>query len=276
MGPIEAIRTARARAAELIDLQSRLLTVQLEAWHDQLIAGSTGLGRFDHSTYSQDGTDGILSEILRRVGEGDRTFVEFGSGAGVENNTTLLAARGWSGVWIEGDEASIASAREAASSAVDDDRLTICQGFVTAENINHLLDETGVSKVPAVMSIDLDGNDYWVWKAIDRRPRVLAIEYNAAFPPGMAWVMPYDSEHAWSGDNLFGASLAALTGLGVEKGYQLVGCTLAGINAFFVRDDLADGMGGEVADLWERERHLLLRRTGHRHRRALGQATVIP
>jgi hypothetical protein len=100
---------------------------------------------------------------------------------------------------------------------------------------------------------DIDGNDYWVWRSIQRyAPRVVVIEHNATFPPPTDWVMTYDPAYRWNGVATSGASLQALERLGQAKGYALVGCALGGVNAFFVRRDL-------LADHFLAYRH-----TGHR------------
>ena len=91
-----------------------------------------------------------------------------------------------------------------------------------------------------LLSIDIDGNDYFVWEAITAiEPRVVVIEYNSKFPPPMRWTIRYDPAHEWDGSDQFGASLQSLADLGIRKGYRLVGCNITGTNAFFVRADLA-------------------------------------
>jgi hypothetical protein len=91
-----------------------------------------------------------------------------------------------------------------------------------------------------VLSIDVDGNDYWIWRALMAySPRIVVIEYNAHWPADVRWVQPYDPERTWQGTDNFGASLGALRSLGTEKGYRLVHTELTGTNAFFVRSDLA-------------------------------------
>jgi hypothetical protein len=113
---------------------------------------------------------------------------------------------------------------------------------VTAENINELLSRAGFTGEIDLLSIDIDFNDYWVWKAVEAaRPRVVVIEYNAALRPPMSLVVPYSPDRMMSGGNYFGASLEALVRLGRAKGYRIVGCSFAGVNAFFVRDDLCAG-----------------------------------
>jgi hypothetical protein len=91
-----------------------------------------------------------------------------------------------------------------------------------------------------LLSIDIDGNDYWVWKAINViSPRVVVIEYNAKFPPDYEWIMKYNEKHIWQGDDEHGASLKSLELLGKIKGYQLVATNITGTNAFFIKEELA-------------------------------------
>ena len=90
-----------------------------------------------------------------------------------------------------------------------------------------------------LLSIDVDRNTYYIWRALrERRPRVVVVEYNATFPPSDEWVVAYDPAKGWNSSSYFGASLKSYELLGRELGYTLVGCGLAGTNAFFVRSDL--------------------------------------
>src|SRR5262249_39184476 len=99
------------------------------------------------------------------------------------------------------------------------------------------------------VSVQLDGNDHFLWEAITAvQPRVVVIEYNAKFPPPMRWVMPYNAAHAWDGSDQFGASLESLAGLGRSKGYQLVGCNITGSKAFFLRSRLSESRFAQPAD----------------------------
>ena len=130
---------------------------------------------------SQNDEDGIIDEIFRRIGTTNRQFVEFGVETGVENNTLALLLAGWSGLWIEADAAAVANIRVNLREPLDAERLRVVQAFVTAEIIEELLVRGAVPPEPDLLSIDIDGNDYWVWKAIDKvRPRVVMIEYNAS------------------------------------------------------------------------------------------------
>jgi hypothetical protein len=114
--------------------------------------------------------------------------------------------------------------------------------FITAENITQLFHTHHVPVDFDLLSIDIDGNDFWVWRAVTaHHPRVVVIEYNASVPPTESRVIAYDPDFRWSGTDYFGASLLALQQLGGEKGYRLVGCDRSGTNAFFVLEDIAAG-----------------------------------
>lgn len=192
--------------------------------------------------YSQYGEDGIIQYLFRHLGTTNRTFVEFGIQSGRQCNAALLAlTQGWKGLFIEGDPHMAAMAREYYSNMLDGraEQIRIVNSFITTANINQLLE--GMPLDLDLLSIDIDGNDYWIWEAITVvQPRVVAIEYNAVFGEE-ALTIPYDPafQRGARGDGMyFGASLAALAKLGARKGYALVGCSSLGINAFFVRKDL--------------------------------------
>jgi hypothetical protein len=147
------------------------------------------LTAFELGVYSQNGEDGVLAEIFRRLGPGRREFVEFGVGRGVEGNCVALAdVLGWSGLFMEGDETA---SRSLVWKYRDNPRVRTAQARVTAENVEELLAANGVSDEPDVISIDVDGNDLWIWKAMTRtRPRVVVIEYNAHLDHTRPLVIP--------------------------------------------------------------------------------------
>jgi hypothetical protein len=197
------------------------------------------LERFGFKAFSQGDEDGIIQEIFRRIGAANRVFVEIGVGSGSENNTVYLLHSGWTGTWIDASPTAADRIRQALGPAIGAGRLRFTEAFVTAENINALLQQADVPGEPDFFSLDIDGNDYHVWKAIAvMRPRVVAVEYNAKFAPPVFWVMPYNPDHRWAQDDCQGASLVAMTELGSSRGYALVGCSITGGNAFFVRRDL--------------------------------------
>ncbi len=199
------------------------------------------LAPYGYSAFSQNDEDGIIQEIFRRIGTRNRFFFEFGCGNGLENNSTYLLFTGWSGVWLDGSAKKVQAAQRQFASYVKKGRIRIQQAFITAENINDIIIELGVPAESDLLSIDIDGNDYWVWKALGLqglRPRVLIIEYNATFRPPHKVVQTYNPAFFNRGNNYYGSSLKALEDLGRTKGYSLVGCNYSGVNAFFVRADL--------------------------------------
>jgi len=216
----------------------------LRYWADELAtprhADPKRLLRYGFKTYSQSDEDGIIQEIFNRIGTSNRTFVEFGVESGIECDSVKLLVEGWRGLWLEGSPTRITQIRKNFQAFLDERRLAVNEAFVAAENIDALLEQGGVTGEIDLLSIDIDNNDYWVWKAITViQPRVVVIEYNAALRPPLSLVVPYDPERRWDGSNYFGASLEALVRLGRSKGYRVVGCNFSGANAFFVRDDIA-------------------------------------
>jgi len=197
------------------------------------------LTRYESKVFSQGGEDGVIQEIFRRIGTTNEVFCEFGSADGVENNTALLVTLGWGGLWMDGDLAAIEQAKIRYAAAVAEGRLNIQQQFITAENIEGLMAGAKLPDDLDLLSVDIDRNDFYVWDAINRyRPRLVVMEYNPMFPPGVDWVIPYDAAAWWEGASYFGGSLSAFERLGRKKGYSLVGASLTGANAFFIRDDL--------------------------------------
>jgi hypothetical protein len=197
----------------------------------------SNLRNFEARVFSQYGEDGILAEIFARIGEVGKFAVEFGIEDGRECNARrLIEERGWSALLIEGNRPY----SEAARARYAGRPVQVMQRFLAAETILATLAEAGVPAEFDLLSIDVDGNDYWLWQTIlaAHRPRAVVIEYNGRWPPPKVWVMPYDPNHRWDSSVAYGASLAALERLGARKGYTLVACGFAGVNAFFVRDDL--------------------------------------
>lgn len=192
--------------------------------------------RFGAKAYCQNDEDGILAEIFRRIGPGGRRFLEIGVEDGRQCNSLALLLRGWQGAWVEADAARAEGARRNAGQFVGTGALAIHHGHATPQNIGDLVGPGPLD----LLSIDIDGNDYWLWQAAPNHPRVVVIEYNASWFPPLDVVMARDDGFDWAatGTNGAGASLTALTRLGAAKGYHLVGCSAAGVNAFFVRADL--------------------------------------
>lgn len=225
------------------------------------------LNRHEAQVFSQGGEDGIVSEIFRRIGTTNRVFVEIGIGDTLENNTIYPLALGWSGFWIDGGESPARMARRHFSGPIREGRLKFSQALVTADNAPDLLREMGVPAEFDLLSLDIDRNTYWVWAALRAfKPRAVVMEYNPLWPAEADWKVRYDAGLSWNGTAYFGASLKAMELLGRELGYALVGCSLSGVNAFFVRVDL---LGDKFCapfsaeNHYEPSRYYLLHRPGH-------------
>jgi len=201
------------------------------------IFSPNAINGYEWKSYSQNGEDGILGEIFRRIGTTGPYFVEFGVEDGLECNTAFLARRkSWHGIMIEGDPEKHRRLNDNYRALPGVRRE---HAFITRDNIDDIFRRCGVPLEFDLLSIDIDGNDYWVWEALAAfRPRVVVIEYNGTRPPPERWVMRYNPEHRWKEDGYMGASLASLETLGARLGYALVGTDEKGVNAFFLRNDV--------------------------------------
>jgi hypothetical protein len=195
----------------------------------------------EFKVFSQWGDDGIISFLVSYLDISNKVFVEFGVESYKECNTRYLLQRhNWRGFVMDGSQANVDSIKRDPICWKYD--LTTMQCFVTSENINQVLLDNDITGDIGLLHIDIDGNDYWVWKAIECvNPVIVVVEYNSVFGSTPAWSVPYDpafvrTQRHYS--NLYyGASLQALEILAFEKGYRLIGSNSAGNNAYFVRQD---------------------------------------
>jgi len=188
-----------------------------------------------YRVFSQNQEDGMIAEVFRRIGATSRRFIEVGVEDGLECNSAFLLTQGWRGAWIEGSPDHATRARTAFAHYP----IEVVDRRITVENADALIAEFTKGEELDLLSIDIDTLDYWVWQAIGTvKPRLVVIEYNALWPPFIRKTVAHDAAMVWDGSSFSGASLGALEALGREKGYCLVGCSLAGVNAFFVREDL--------------------------------------
>ena len=222
---------------------------------------------YGFKVYSQNEEDGIIEEIFNRVGTTNKIFIEFGVENGLECNSHYLLFKGWRGLWIDGGESYVKEIRNRFAPVIANGQLKVLQAFITRENINNLFTQSGFEGEIDLLSIDIDGNDYYVWEAINVvKPRVVVIEYNAKFPPNCDWKQAYNKRHIWDGSDWQGTSLKAFELLGRRLGYQLVGTNLNGVNAFFVRKDLAKDLFIEPAtaeNLYNPAKYYLRYKNGH-------------
>lgn len=209
----------------------------------------TRLEWYGAKLFSQSDEDGIIAEIFRRIGTTNRVFVEFGAEIGTENNTRALLEAGWTGLWIEGNPDYVGSIKWNFRDRIRKGALRFVDRYVTRENINRLIGRpkfwggAGIRGEIDFLSIDIDGNDYHVFEAINVvNPRVVCLEHNHCHAPGAEYIMSYDPNYRWgAGRTDFGASLTSMAQLAGRKGYTLVGCALYGANGFYVRNDLIEG-----------------------------------
>jgi hypothetical protein len=187
---------------------------------------------------SQNEEDGITLALMQEIGPGSRRFVEVGCGDNGGNSGFLALECGWSGLMIDGDASRVAVARAIYGAGP----VSVVQAWIAREKINELIQMHGLDGEIDLLSIDVDGNDYWIWDAIHVcRPRVVIVEYNSLFGPDLAVTIPYREDFYTKkyGKGYHGASLQALTGLAARKGYRLVTVEPRGVNAFFLRNDVA-------------------------------------
>lgn len=206
----------------------------------------------EFSVFSQWGEDGIIQYLVSRVPIERPVFVEFGVEDYRESNTRFLLQNDhWRGLILDlgTDHIRFVESSDLQWRHSIDAR----SAFLNRDNINEVIGGAGITGDIGLLSVDVDGNDYWLLDAIDVvSPRILIVEYNSLFGPIAAVTVPYRSDFDrltahWSG-LCYGASLAALDHLAAGRGYRLVGCNRAGNNAFFVREDVA----GESGDLRRR------------------------
>jgi len=203
------------------------------------------INKFGIKIYSQNNEDGIILYIFKHIGIKTKKFVEIGVENGTECNTTnLLKNFNWKGIQIEGSKKLYNDAKIQLKKILEKKRnnLKLLNIFVTKKNINQIL-KKNCGKEIDLLSIDVDGNDFWIWKAINYvKPRLVIVEYNSFFGSNISATIKYNSKFSWDHRNnksYYGASLKALEKLGKQKKYILVGVDKNGVNAFFVRNDLA-------------------------------------
>jgi hypothetical protein len=218
----------------------------MASWEVRSMECVNSLEQVEFKVSSQWGEDGIIDWLVERAEIPDhlRSFVEFGVESYTEANTRfLLQNRNWRGLVMDGSPAQIERLKKETRLFWGWD-LTAKAAFITRENINDLIAGAGFSGEIGLLSVDIDGNDYWVWEAISAvRPVFCICEYNAVFGDVWPVSIPYEPHftrtRAECRNLYFGASIAALRSLASRKGYEFLGTNSAGVNAFFVRKDYA-------------------------------------
>ncbi len=220
--------------------------ISLGKLHTENNKNKTGIKSFaevEFQVFSQRGEDGIIQYIINNIEIPNKIFIEFGVENYTESNTRfLLVNDNWAGLVIDGSKKNIQFIQSDFIYWKYD--LTAYHSFITRDNINQLISRYTACTDIGLLSIDIDGNDYWIWDAIDViKPRVVICEYNSAFGSDKQVTVPYDSSFvrrkAHYSDLYFGASLPAFVYLAEKKGYDFIGVASTGVNAFFARKDLS-------------------------------------
>jgi hypothetical protein len=203
------------------------------------------LRQSEFRVFSQFGDDGIIQYVISRIHlqVAEQRFIEFGVENYREANTRfLLLNDNWSGLVMDGSDSYVSSIRSEQVYWRND--LTAVARFITPENINATVEEAGFSGRLGLLSIDVDGNDYWIWEALTAvDPAIVIVEYNGIFGGREAVTIPYQvdfvRQKAHYSYLYWGTSLSALCHLAGRKGYVWIGCNTAGNNAYFVRNEYA-------------------------------------
>lgn len=238
------ISTIRAAIGTLQSIENRCKLIQQGLGRVELrqLHSVGDLKDSEFTVYSQWGEDGIIQFLLKIVPVPNRIFVEFGVEDYTESNTRfLLVNDNWAGLVIDGSPEKVAAIKK--DEIYWRHNLKAECAFITRENINEIIERSGISGEIGLLSIDIDGNDYWVWEAISAiSPGIVVVEYNSRFGPDKAVTIPYDPRFvrttAHYSNIYYGASLPALCLLAKRKGYSFVGCNRNGSNAFFVKNEL--------------------------------------
>jgi hypothetical protein len=246
---IQKIKTLFHIHQTLLDIHQTLLNIEsVQLMNEVRNRNPKTLLQHGFKAYSQFDEDGIIQEIFKRIGTTNKTFVEFGVGNGLENNSVYLLALKWRGLWIDANTTNNNFIRENLVNSIKNKKIVLKESFITKDNIDGLIKDYLQSidiNEPVydldLLSIDIDGNDVEVFKAISCvRPRVVVIEYNAKFAPPADLEFKYDPAHFWKGNDFHNSSLTATNRVLMSKGYSLVCCNLTGANAFFGRNDLVN------------------------------------
>jgi hypothetical protein len=224
-------------------IESKLLTARILINQIRSAGTLARISDAEFKVFSQFGDDGIIQYLVHQIGipPDKQAFIEFGVQDYQESNTRfLLMNDNWRGLILDGDKANMDKVVHGSDYWRHD--LTTVAAFIDRDNVNDLFIRDGFTDEIGLLSIDIDGNDYWVWERIEAvNPMIVVAEYNSTFGAQHAVTIPYDPTFQRSRahySNLYwGASLKALCLLAERKGYAFVGSNSAGNNAYFVRLD---------------------------------------
>ncbi|MBE0626762.1 MAG: hypothetical protein IH606_18340 [Burkholderiales bacterium] len=245
---MKKIRFAGSR--QIVAMQARDSVVSQKLLMEHYRTGRDGHLRhfrdIGFGLYSQHDEDGILLYIFGLIGVVSHRSVEICAGNGIECNTAnLIVNHRWTGLLVDGSGENVIAAKEFYRARPETMHWPpdIVEAWLTRDNVNAICQTAGYTGEIDLLSLDIDGVDYWIWQAITViSPRVIVLEYNHLLGPEVSRSVPYRAdfiaEFSEFGSDYAGASLQAFVKLGRAKGYRLVGTNAIGTNAFFVRNDI--------------------------------------
>ena len=240
---------------------NQIQQLQLALQYQQLARSTAsnalpGFNEVEFRVFSQNGEDGILLYIFSLIGATSQRCIEICAGDGIECNTAnLIVNHGWRGLLFDGQAELLQKGRKFYAQCKDTWIWPpkLISAWITAENVNDLIAAQGFSGEVDLLSLDMDGVDWWIWKALETvKPRVVVAEIADWFPPDQSVTVPYKPDFQASyGENYAliygGASLGAFVALAKKKGYRLIGCQRYGFNVFFMRNDIGQHLFPEIS-----------------------------
>lgn len=250
MQPFRNIR--RRQTGRYLELDSTRQSIG--ELHTRLVAQCQilTLHEAEFSVFSQWGEDGIIQYLVRQLPVIEGSFVEIGVGDYAESNTRfLLVKNNWRGLIVDAGVSHIQFVTE--SGLRWRHHIEPISIFITRENVNHVLSEAGFNGGIDLLSLDIDGNDYWILDALEGvRPKIIVAEYNSLFGSERRVSIPYDPsfrrQTAHYSSLYYGASLGAIAGLMDDRDYALIGANSAGNNAFFLRREFVTDLPEQRVD----------------------------
>ena len=239
LNPLRVQVKKQSKDIDQLKLNSGKILSELNiARTDQILSD---IQKAEFKIFSQWGDDGIINFLCNYLDISSKTFIEFGVEDYTECNTRfLLINDNWRGLIMDGSKSNMDKVRQ--EDMYWRYNLTAVDIFVTKENINGLLSQNNFTGETGLLHVDIDGNDYWIWKEINViNPVIVIIEYNSVFGATNPWTIPYDPSfyrtNAHYSNLYYGTSLLSACDLAAEKGYSFIGCNSNGNNAYFVRND---------------------------------------
>ncbi len=241
------IKSIQNSLQELKILEGKQLGIQNISRTNEIL---NELNKAEFKVFSQWGDDGIMQFLIDYLQIENKIFIEFGVEDYLESNTRFILINNcWKGLVMDGSALKVNQIK--CSDLFWQYQLDVICCFITKDNINELISGYLNKQTPGILVIDVDGNDYWIWEAVEVKPTLVVVEYNSLLGFDRAISIPYNSNfvrnNAHFSNLYYGASLPALCQLANKKGYTLVGCNSNGNNAYFVRNDKLKDLKGATA-----------------------------